>query len=659
MPTNLHRIELLMLLIAGIMAITGLYYLGPSITAFVIKESSYADGLSLVVTANGNYTWHLGNAGSLKSAKISGKVTTHGKARVYLENNGLRYLIFDSAKNESNETINASGNLITGFAVKDEESESDNDKKKKNKKPKWSGPDEFVANGTDLINLSQYFTDEDGDALAYAASGAEGLKLTVNNEIITLKPIKNESFNTTITFTASDGIDIKSHTVDLIVLMNEEFIETEKAKNETNQSLNITIISDANATQDINKVIAINLSYNSGTIYDANDNGEESVNGVVDVTVENSMLSWNADESRLCARWELYSIENDALTTTCNGNQDCCAFLNLLPTGNSWSEPYYAVFGKDSASYSNIISAQVMYYDVNISLENTKSEIYYSGWGNLSAKFFEEEIEFNSFCIDTCSLNGLNKSSYDLVFEIENSAVLRIDKIEYDILIDAKNKAPLLLQNFSAVHIGKDGNVVINLSQYFADPDGDVLNYNHYKADNITILFDKNTATITHDSGFAGERLVYIAANDSELSAFSNLFLINVSGFEAVDVASNISPLYFFEIRNIKDNKLAVFDSLGNLRLKGTLSQNIEPIADENDFAIQNSDGSLNAVIKNPEGNMLIKGSLNENQSLLIATQNSFIIQDKSNETVAYINSTGSLFLKGALTDNVLFEDFA
>lgn len=126
-----HKIELLMFLIAVIVLGIGLYYLGPSITGFVIKELSYEDDLNLVVTASGNYTWQLKDNGDLRYVKLVGRVTTSGNARAYIENNGVRYLIFDSARigKWQDEVGNESGNLITGFAVKEDKGEDKDENK--------------------------------------------------------------------------------------------------------------------------------------------------------------------------------------------------------------------------------------------------------------------------------------------------------------------------------------------------------------------------------------------------------------------------------------------------------------------------------------------------------------------------------------------------
>ena len=722
--------ELAFFLIALAMSGIGIYFLGPSITGFIIKEFNYEQDLNLVVTANGNYTWSLENLGELKSIKIDGRVTTYGKAMVYIENNGIRYLIFDSTRlNESKEiVISNETSLITGFAagadnnqnINSNNQQNDEERKKQNNKPDWtSGIDEFLINGTTSINLSEHFTDEDNDSLIYSASEVEGLDISIDGEIITLEPT-SQDLNTTITFIASDGIDSKSEIVDLIVIAETKIgnnapqwiseIETfivnktlsidlsDYFKDDDNDTLTFNV-SDAddvdeilvdnilnlsaskdnfNATititasdgksradedvmliipltlvnETINetpiKSIKMNLSYNYGTIYDANDNGEESVNGVVDLSVANTKFSWDVDNSKLCTRWEIYNIEEDTLTTFCNGNNDCCAFAGLLPTKDSWNDIYYSTYGKDGAGYDNIAAAQVIYYDVNLSIENPKSDVYYSDWSNLSVKFYKNEVEFSDICEDTCAISGLNKSSYTLIFEVEDDTILRIDKIKYSLLVDVQNNPPILLQNFSNININKNQNFTINLSQYFDDPDNDNLIYDYYKMDNITMLFEGDTSTIVPDKDFAGERITLINANDSENNVVSNLFKIIVS-------EQNISEDKLI-IQNLSGSTIAVFDSAGNVNIKGVLIEGIEPISDEDDFIVQNSSNGLNLVITNPEGIMLLKGNLNQNlNSSLIPTLNSFIIENSSRKVVSYVNSTGSLFLTGALTQNMSF----
>ena len=157
-----HKLEIGMFLMAVVLLGFGLYFLGPSITGFVIKQVSYSDDVNLVVVSGGNYTLDLQNVGELKSLKIDGRVSSYGKARVYAVLNGSRHLVFDSTRiGENKETaISGNSNLITGLVAKEKDDEADNDdkesdedKKKGNKKPKWEGEDVFEINGTFAINL--------------------------------------------------------------------------------------------------------------------------------------------------------------------------------------------------------------------------------------------------------------------------------------------------------------------------------------------------------------------------------------------------------------------------------------------------------------------------------------------------------------------------
>ncbi|MBI1935261.1 hypothetical protein HYS31_02370 [Candidatus Woesearchaeota archaeon] len=737
--------RLLMLLLA-VIAIAMAFYFGPSLTGFVIREFYHADEVNLVITSSGNYTWKLENEGSLKSLKIDGSVTIYGKAKVYLESNGIKYLVLDSSQFVNKTAKDSSALQISGFAVKEDskekdKNESDEDNKIKNNKPKWSSEqDEFEVNGTAAINLSLHFSDKDNDALVYFADEAEGLNVSVANEIAVLVNENGNDFNTTIAFIASDGIDSTSRVVRLIVLK----VPSEEPANETNLTekknnapqwnsdtdyfvLNKTLainlldyfldldndqlsfsVSDAeninesfngsilalsteaydfnttlnitasdnkssfgkeiriivlayianatiisNETLEQNKTMSISLSYGSGTIYDVNDNGEETINGVVDLTVGQTSFNWDVEKSRLCTFWRVQSIDDAKLTKFCNGNSQCCAFGELLPTEDLWNDTYYSAFGKDGAGYDNAVYARVAYYNVNLSPDNLKSEIYLSEWANLSVKYYKDEIEFADACAETCSLEGLNRSSYTLVFEIEGDAVLKIGRLHYSIDSEAQNNAPILLKNISVVNVTKGRNATINLSEYFSDADNDRLKYSYYEPDNITIYFENNTATIAPDMDFEGIAFSYIIANDSEKFVISDVFLINITPKKLNAPTINLT---FGSFEIIGNARLAVIDGFGNLNIKGTLIQNSEVSADENDFAIQNNSGLATAAIKNPEGNLILRGILTEGLGSLNATESSFIIQDKNNVTIAYFNSTGSLFLKGIITQNVAFE---
>lgn len=72
----------------------------PSITGKAVggKETVFSENLRLQVNESGTYEWQVKNPGAIKSLKATGAVSSNGTARVYIENNGTRQLIFDSTK---------------------------------------------------------------------------------------------------------------------------------------------------------------------------------------------------------------------------------------------------------------------------------------------------------------------------------------------------------------------------------------------------------------------------------------------------------------------------------------------------------------------------------------------------------------------------------
>ena len=87
---SLIILALLVILILKNPAITGKVVLG--------KETIFSENLNLQVNESGTYEWQVKNPGAIKSLKATGAVSSNGTARVYIEKNGTRTLLFDSTK---------------------------------------------------------------------------------------------------------------------------------------------------------------------------------------------------------------------------------------------------------------------------------------------------------------------------------------------------------------------------------------------------------------------------------------------------------------------------------------------------------------------------------------------------------------------------------
>src|SRR3990172_896796 len=144
---------------------------------------------------------------------------------------------------------------------------------------------------------------------------------------------------------------------------------------------------------------------------------------------------------------DLILIKNIAINETVLNETLANETINITPTRANWSETFYSYYGLYGATFDNIISAQVINVDYNLSIENPYSDIVYSSWKNLSAVYYEGLIKFDNICADTCTLfDFLNETSYKLVFEI-NDTSLAIEMMNYIVENDAENNAPVLIQN--------------------------------------------------------------------------------------------------------------------------------------------------------------------------------------------------------------------
>jgi len=116
---------------------------------------------------------------------------------------------------------------------------------------------------------------------------------------------------------------------------------------------------------------------------------------------------------------------------------------------------------------------------------------------------------------------------------------------------------------------------------------------------------------------------------------------------------TSLYPGGAFLVRDNLGQNVARFDNLGNVFLKGTLTQNSPPTATPNDeFRFQDSVGDDVAIIDTTDGNMYISGVLDDIEEILDPPPDSFIIENTNGDVVAYIDVSGNLVLKGILFQN-------
>jgi parallel beta-helix repeat protein len=181
------------------------------------------------------------------------------------------------------------------------------------------------------------------------------------------------------------------------------------------------------------KTINIDLAYQSGTRWDADDDGTAFTKAdAVDFTVEDTKFSWDAEDSKLCTKWTVIS-DTGATTSLCNGAADCCGLVQLAPGSDSWKEPFYLYYEQYGSTAENMMEAQIIFLDQSLDPGDTYFESVQSSIASLPAVFVEApETQFTGACVDTCALSpGLDSPEYTIRFEVEPGTMLKIDGITY------------------------------------------------------------------------------------------------------------------------------------------------------------------------------------------------------------------------------------
>ncbi|MFH2028016.1 MAG: LamG-like jellyroll fold domain-containing protein, partial [Nanoarchaeota archaeon] len=267
-----------------------------------------------------------------------------------------------------------------------------------------------------------------------------------------------------------------------------------------------------------NSSLDINLEYASDSAYDTDDNGVENVGGIIDLTVENSLIGLSSD--KLCTKWIL---EDNQITTLCYGSTECCNIFGLYPMRNSWNEPFFLNYGLYNISYSSNVSAQIIYANYSLDKDNLYSDIRYSNIKAISASFYPEVFRFEDTCIETCN-TYLDKGQYRLLIEVDDS-FLKIDSLIYSRIERQPNKLPVFEEIPDQL---VDDEVIINLSLYAYDMDNDTLTFTSSEPDDFDVIIAKDIATIIPKKGFVGSEYMFFIANDSAEIKVSNAFKVSV-----------------------------------------------------------------------------------------------------------------------------------
>jgi len=309
------------------------------------------------------------------------------------------------------------------------------------------------------------------------------------------------------------------------------------------------------------KTISTILTYGSDTQWDVHNNGVEAEGQVIDVDVSGSEFSWSADSDKTCTRWTIAdSTAREA--ETCTGSVDCCAFLGLnAEAGVDW-KTLQIYDGRYGAVAVSTITAQVVYYDVNLSLENLRTDVLYSQktealplrWVPIS-----EVRTFEDRCQESCTLpTGVMNGT--LRIEVTGDATVELLSVSYEL----KFVPQLVWNGPENVSIAANSSWTGDISTWFIPNRGNAkVTYDVQASVNLNATLSGNVLTIVPDAGFIGERDVTIVATAESLRA-SRMVTVVVDG---VVNASNLTGAVRIILKN-KDGAIIGDDVVGENETK-------------------------------------------------------------------------------------------
>jgi hypothetical protein len=260
-----------------------------------------------------------------------------------------------------------------------------------------------------------------------------------------------------------------------LVLISFALIMIFKAGNSLDEVNSPDLSKEYRPNSNLDKEIHLKLGYNALSNYDTDNDGVESLNGVIDINVNKTFFNWKFDAQKLCTRWAVYSIENDIISLLCHGNQMCCSFVNLTASRSRWDEVFYLTYGMHSASQNNFVSAEVLYVDYNTSLKTPYSRIYHSDMQTLPAKFLTEEFQNNTFQDVLANIQKIKQKNKDIgsiAFADRDGNILdfghnnNIESVTISLLKDGNAPIIVSIKNFNPgeAHWDKSDRISISTS---------------------------------------------------------------------------------------------------------------------------------------------------------------------------------------------------
>lgn len=474
-------------------------------------------------------------------------------------------------------------------------------------------PDQIIkANSTKEIDLLDYFIDRDNDKLYFECAEVENITVKIEDGKATIIPDKGFVGNKSLKCYASDGIEkTESNSFKVIVIPNRKPELVKEIENKTLLP---------------NEVITINLS------------------------------EYFLDE------------DNDSLVFTYSINDTAIVEIQLQD-------------GLALIIPKNVTGIAKAFFKASDGIEEEKSNEFYIRISSIAeeTKQFEAKIFENvkwekriRAAFPTNISTEIPKDAFNItVKKVEDGKEIEVNSTNYEVretMLEIEEKSKnFVITYFTPMPTSTEKNLSENKKEITVVSNASVSYKNVLAFTSLPFKINKNNESLIKLYWLENKSYVNFTALDNDNDNFIEmvewivpslskqtfiLTIVNETGINASITNCSQGCLYV----KSKETILAIFDSFGNLDLRGKLFVFSNETAKEKDLIFKNVNKTVVAFISNPSGNMYIKGNITQSVGAYCkAPTGSFIVVDRNRNCVAYIDSKGNLWLKGKLNENAAF----
>jgi len=156
---------------------------------------------------------------------------------------------------------------------------------------------------------------------------------------------------------------------------------------------------------------------------------------VTELSVTNTQFDWSVNEDKVCTSWAVKSSDSGSTQKQCFGSSSCCSLISMQPSSAGWDDTFALTKGKLGATSNNVATAQVIYADYSLDINNPFSDIVYSSAASTPVIFQSAAVSASSPSMNVRVFHGTGTTSVQQLTPADNSYFNAADDVNLDFFV--------------------------------------------------------------------------------------------------------------------------------------------------------------------------------------------------------------------------------